>query len=374
MKILISNTLTRKSFDVINILLIHFSNTELIFGFSKIEKIKMKLVYRTVNSELLRKDENFFSDLNTISKKYKHEDIVFIPIEEETILKFLKYINKFGERNFKFSLPDLKFFNLSRNKNELNIFCEKNKIPCPKSISEKDFYSKKFDFPIIVKPKNGSGSNGISFAHNNQHLDNININFERDFVQELLPNAKNVEAGFYLCQKGEIISFYSHKRIRTYPETGGVTVFSEFQIDEKIRKSGAKIIKKLNWSGLLMIEYIFDKRDNQYKLIEINPRLWGSILLSEFSGVNFLKSYVNSSLNIKNININCKKNIYIRWIFPYDFIYFFKKIQNPFNFFKLNKNTCYINFTYSKPLKSFVFIILTYFNFSKIKNLFRKRI
>jgi len=374
MKILISNTLTRKSFDVINILLIHFSNTELIFGFSKSEKLKTKLIYRTVNSELLRKDENFFSDLDTISEKYKHEDIVFIPVEEETTLMFLKYINKFGERNFKFYLPDLKFFNLSRNKNELNIFCEKNEIPCPKSISEKDFYSKKFDFPIIVKPKNGSGSNGISFVHNNQHLDNININFERDFIQELLPNAKNVEAGFYLCEKGEIISFYSHKRIRTYPETGGVTVFSEFKIDKKIRQSGAKIIKKLNWSGLLMIEYIFDKRDNQYKLIEINPRLWGSILLSEFSGANFLKSYVNFSLNIKNININYKKNIYIRWFFPYDFIYFFKKIQNPINFFKLNKNTCYINFTYSNPIKSFVFIILTYFDFSKIKNLFRKRI
>jgi predicted ATP-grasp superfamily ATP-dependent carboligase len=374
MKILISNTLTRKSFDVINILLIHFSNTELIFGFSKSEKLKMKLIYRTVNSELLRKDENFFSDLDTISEKYKHEDIVFIPVEEETTLMFLKYINKFGERNFKFYLPDLKFFNLSRNKNELNIFCEKKEIPCPKSISEKDFYSKKFDFPIIVKPKNGSGSNGISFVHNNQHLDNININFERDFIQELLPNAKNVEAGFYLCEKGEIISFYSHKRIRTYPETGGVTVFSEFKIDKKIRQSGAKIIKKLNWSGLLMIEYIFDKRDNQYKLIEINPRLWGSILLSEFSGANFLKSYVNSSLNIKNININYKKNIYIRWFFPYDFIYFFKNIQNPINFFKLNKNTCYINFTYSNPIKSFVFIILTYFDFSKIKNLFRKRI
>ena len=372
MKILISNTLTRKSFDVINILLIHFSNTELIFGFSKSEKLKMKLIYRTVNSELLRKDENFFSDLDTISKKYKHEDIVFIPVEEETTLMFLKYINKFGERNFKFSLPDLKFFNLSRNKNELNIFCEKNEIPCPKSISEKDFYSKKFDFPIIVKPKNGSGSNGIRFVHNNQHLDNININFERDFIQELLPNAKNVEAGFYLCEKGEIISFYSHKRIRTYPETGGVTVFSEFKIDKKIRQSGAKIIKKLNWSGLLMIEYIFDKRDNQYKLIEINPRLWGSILLSEFSGANFLKSYVNFSLNIKSININYKKNTYIRWFFPYDLIYFFKKIQNPIIFFKLNKNTCYINFTYSNPIKSFVFIILTYFDSSKIKNLFRK--
>jgi glutathione synthase/RimK-type ligase-like ATP-grasp enzyme len=374
LKILISDVLLRKSFDVINILLLHFDKQDLIFGYSKHKKLITNLIYSSDSCELLRNDKNFSSDLLYISKKYKSEKIVFLPIEELTIINFYKFISNYGDMNFCYSLPSYESFKLSRNKNELNIFCEKNEIPCPKSISEKDFYSKKFDFPIIVKPKNGSGSNGISFVHNNQHLDNININFERDFIQELLPNAKNVEAGFYLCEKGEIISFYSHKRIRTYPETGGVTVFSEFKIDKKIRQSGAKIIKKLNWSGLLMIEYIFDKRDNQYKLIEINPRLWGSILLSEFSGANFLKSYVNFSLNIKNININYKKNIYIRWFFPYEFIYFFKKIQNPIKFFKLNKNTCYINFTYSNPIKSFVFIILTYFDFSKIKNLFRKRI
>jgi predicted ATP-grasp superfamily ATP-dependent carboligase len=373
MKILISDTLTRKSFDVVNILLIHFSNAEIIYGFSRNEIIRTSLIYKPKNIELLRIDENFNFDLNSISKKYNHDEIVFIPVEEETTLKFLKYINKFGKRNFKFSLPNLKFFNLSRNKNELNIFCEKNGIPCPKSISEKDFKLKKIDFPIIVKPKNGSGSKGISFVHNEQQLNEINIDFERDFIQELLPNAKNVEAGFYFCQNGKIISFYSHKRIRTYPELGGVSVFSEFLLDEKIKKSGIEIIKKFNWSGLIMIEYIFDKRDKQYKLIEINPRLWGSILLSEFSGANFLKSYVNYSLNIEDIKTDYKDKAYIRWVFPYDLIFFLKKIQNPFRFFKLNKNTCYINFTYSNPIKSFTFIILTYFDFNKLRKVLTQK-
>lgn len=371
MKILIPNTLTRKSFDVINILLIHFSNAELIFGISRTEKVKTRLIYNPVNSELLRKDENFFSDLNAISEKYKHDDIVFIPLEEDTTLSFLEYINKFGEGNFKYALSSLKFFNLSRNKNELNVFCENNGIPCPKYVSKKDFESHCFLYPVIVKPKNGSGSNGISFVQNRQELSEINIDLERDFIQELLPNAKDVEAGFYFCQNGKIKSFYSHKRIRTFPETGGVSVFSEFLKDEKIKEAGKKIIKELNWSGLIMIEFIFDKRDNHYKLIEINPRIWGSILLSEFSGANFLKSYVNYALKLENVMPNYKNKAYIRWIFPYDVIYFFKKIQNPMKFFKLNENTCYINFTYSKPLKSLVFIFLTYFNFNKLKKIFQ---
>lgn len=370
MKILIPNTLTRKAFDVVNILLIHFSNAELIFGISRGERVKTRLIYNPVNSELLRKDENFFSDLNAISKKYKHDDLVFIPVEEETTLSFLNFINKFGEGNFKYALPSLEFFKLSRNKNELNVFCEKSDIPCPKYFTKKDIDSNNFLYPIIVKPINGSGSNGIYFIQDSKELNEIDIDFKRDFIQELLPNAKDVEAGFYFCQNGKIKSFYSHKRIRTFPEAGGVSVFSEFLKDQKIKEAGKKIIEKLNWSGLLMIEFIFDKRDSQYKLIEINPRLWGSILLSEFSGAKFLKSYVNYALELEDVKTNYKKKAYIRWIFPYDVIYYFKKIQNPISFFKLNKNTCYINFTYSKPLKSLIFIFLTYFDFNKLKKIF----
>ena len=103
MKILISDTLTRKSFDVVNILLIHFSNAEIIYGFSRNEIIRTSLIYKPKNIELLRIDENFNFDLNSISKKYNHDEIVFIPVEEETTLKFLKYINKFGKRNMKIS-------------------------------------------------------------------------------------------------------------------------------------------------------------------------------------------------------------------------------------------------------------------------------
>ena len=48
-----------------------------------------------------------------------------------------------------------------------------------------------------------------------------------------------------------------------------------------------------------MIEYILDHRDNKYKLIEINPRMWGSIMLSEFCNSNMLDNYINISVGGK---------------------------------------------------------------------------
>ena len=115
-----------------------------------------------------------------------------------------------------------------------------------------------------------------------------------------------------------------------------------------------------------MIEFLKCTETDSYKLIEINPRIWGSIMLSEFSNANFLDSYVKLCFEKPIISNKILEEKYIRWIFPYDLIYFFKNPQNPFKFFKLNKETCYINFTYSNIFTSIKFIILTYFDAKKI--------
>ena len=88
------------------------------------------------------------------------------------------------------------------------------------------------------------------------------------------------------------------------------------------------------------------ERDNKYKVIEINPRMWGSVLLSEFCGTNFLQKYIDLILGKIEIENRPIKDCSIRWQFPYDIIYFIKHLTNPFRFFNSPKNTCHINFTY----------------------------
>ena len=300
MKILLTDIYFRKSFDIINILKLHYHPNCFIYTDTDVtlsSRLKSNLIYGAKTVHRLRKNNNFKQDLFKISTLYKDEEIVFIPIEESTTLIFMEFLSDtIRSHNFKFLLPNSETFLLSRNKEELNIFCEENQIPSPKYISRETFNLRTFRFPIIIKPKHGSGAKGIIYIENEEGLKGQSIDFDNFFVQERLPNSKEVEAGFYLCDKGEIISFYSHKRIRTYPETGGVTVFSQSSSSLDIKQSGETIIQKLNWSGLLMIEFIFDKRDNTYKLIEINPRLWGSIMLSEFCGAEFLNKYVDISM------------------------------------------------------------------------------
>lgn len=367
-KILITDIYFRKTFDVFNILNRKYKKEQLVLLVDKINwfnRLKCYFIYRSSNLQVLRKGKLFQSDLANIEHYFEQNKLIYLPIEEDTTLQFYKYLNSANSKILSL-LPDIDTFNLSRDKERLNKFCISNCIDSPAYISESSFKSRAFQYPIIIKPKIGSGAKGISYIECEDQLNELLVNFETHFIQERLPNSKDVEGGFFLCNQGNIISYYSHKRIRTYPENGGVTVFSKATYSEEIRQSAKRLVKKLNWSGLLMVEYIYDKRDNKHKLIEINPRLWGSVLLSEFCDADFLNRYVKLSLGNKIKNSKVIKKNSIRWVFPYDVMFFLRHLSNPFKFFSRDNKTCYINFTYSTYVRSFAFIFITYFDVKKI--------
>ena len=118
-----------------------------------------------------------------------------------------------------------------------------------------------------------------------------------------------------------------------------------------------------------MLEYIYDDRSDEYKLIEANPRIWGSIMLSEYSGANLLSNYIRICLGQPIEKPMMKEEAYIRWFFPVDLLNWIKKkgrIKNFWNF----KNTCVINWTYARKDRALMFILMSVFNMHNLKNLF----
>ena len=182
-----------------------------------------------------------------------------------------------------------------------------------------------------------------------------------------------MEAALFLCKEGEIVSYYSHKRIRTSPKKGGVTVFSKCTVNEDILGIGKSVLKKLNWSGFAMIEFMYDSETKSYKIIELNPRIWGSIMLSEYCGANFIQSYIDLCLGKVVSAPLINENTYIRWPFPYDLIDYIRGGFKLDFFWKLNRhNTCFINFSYSTKLRSIIFLITQVFSFKNLKKIINK--
>ncbi len=362
-KVLISDVNTRKAFDIFNIVKNYKYNIELCSDSSLFEKIILSLIY--LNNV---KNCNF--------NQLKDNSYVFLPIEEKTVLKFYEFIDNKELNNFKYLLPSKKSFELVRDKKKLSKFCLDNDIPTPREYSIEELLKlKQLPCKLIIKPSIGSGSVGIKFIDSYEELLKYkNLDFSKYIIQERLENSKDVKGGFFLFKEGKLISYYGHERIRTYPPEGGVTVFSKCDSNEEIKNIGAKLLEKLNWNGIAMIEFLYDSKSNQYKIIEVNPRAWGSILLSEFCGAKMLKNYINLSLE-KEIEFTLiNKNTYIRWIFPWDILLYIKSKGKIDNFWKISSDTCYINFTYSNIYRSLMFTLYNILDINKIKKLFTKLI
>lgn len=376
MKILITDCFTRKAFDIYNIIRRYYNDSHIILASSQERNWREQAIYSQKIGLLKKTDQlTFANDLLKISYRYTNDVIVYIPVEEDTTVFFIEFIRKSGQLNFKFCLPGIKSYNIARNKYLLNKFCQDNGIASPllfETITSDEFAKRTFR-PLIIKPRIGTGSKGIIHIDSLKDLIKVeNLNQKEYVIQEKIKNGKDVKGAFFLCRKGKVVSSYCHERIRTFPIEGGVTVYSKVSINESILKQGGELLAKLEWDGFAMIEFLWDENDNNYKVIEINPRLWGSILLSEMSGANFINNYINYCLDDKPSFPERNDNAKIRWL-PFEIMHLITSLKQTDNFWKLDtKNTCYINITYAKWYSIFFFHILFFVNLSSVKTFFSK--
>jgi biotin carboxylase len=152
-----------------------------------------------------------------------------------------------------------------------------------------------------------------------------------------------------------------------------VTVFSRSQYDPECKAIASRLIRAMNWSGFAMVELLHDDYTGEWKIIELNPRLWGSVMLSEFCGSRLLSNYVKMLSGEEPEPGEEHPDRYIRWIFPFDVINFLKGSIGPREFLNRRKlTTCYINITYSSFFRSLFFHVYLVARFRSISRFFRK--
>jgi len=173
---------------------------------------------------------------------------------------------------------------------------------------------------FIVKPTNGTGSSGIVYGEKLKDNDWKNHwgKYGNLIIQERIPReGKGIGVAILMDEKGECKAFFVHKRLREYPVSGGPSTdrISIYNMD--LVKKSINLLKSLSWKGIAMVEWKNDIRDGIPKLMEINPRFWGSLELAVRSGVDFPVLYAKLAMNenIENIT-EYKEEIRCRWMIP----------------------------------------------------------
>lgn len=130
-------------------------------------------------------------------------------------------------------------------------------------------------------------------------------------VQEYV---EGIARGYYaLAFNGIPLLEFTHQRIIEYTPIGGASLGAQGIVkDPRLFELGRKIIKKLKWNGMIMVETRYSDEKGIYYVIELNPKFWGSIDLPETLGYKFSALLVALHLYGYNYALKLKKKLKVR--------------------------------------------------------------
>jgi len=257
---------------------------------------------------------------------------MLLPMEDPTMALLATHRQQF-ERITSLPIESSAKLKRARDKGEVIRLARNLGIPVPKTwfirdLAELSQIQEELPYPVVIKPRRASGALGVAYPRNRQELVDqyrtIHRRFPFPLIQEKIPNqGPGYGASFLLDQKSDIKAAFVHKRLREYPVSGGASTARISTRYDQIRDMAASLLKALDWFGIAMVEFKMDPRDNTPKLMEINPRFWGSLALAIASGVNFPYLLYKMALgqNFKPVEAY-QLGVICRWLLPGDMLHY----------------------------------------------------
>lgn len=168
-------------------------------------------------------------------------------------------------------------------------------VPVTFSISDpRQLSLEKIPFPCIVKPDlEAVSAKSVRYCSDPRQL--------KKLVALTLQELKNDRAGvlvqevikgpghgfFALMDHGKPLRVFMHKRVREYPPSGGPSTAAAAYYSPRLEELGTRLLSHIGWNGVAMVEFKFDELRQDFVLLEINGKFWGSLELALYAGVNF---------------------------------------------------------------------------------------
>ncbi|MBV8149669.1 MAG: ATP-grasp domain-containing protein [Candidatus Eremiobacteraeota bacterium] len=140
--------------------------------------------------------------------------------------------------------------------------------------------------PIVFKHRRAGAIVARSATEAARFASNAGTAIDEYVAQEYI-EGRNGFGYFALFQDGREAAYFMHERLVQYPQDGGPSVVARSIRDERLRILGKELLTSLHWHGPAMVEFKRSDRDGELYLMEINPKLWGSLDLAIAAGCNF---------------------------------------------------------------------------------------
>jgi predicted ATP-grasp superfamily ATP-dependent carboligase len=238
-----------------------------------------------------------FLAAEVLSKPYK----VLLPMTDITV-RLIAEMREASVTSVNVPIPAAEKIRLSQDKCAMAAKAQEAGIACPQTWIVNDLpqtraLAERLSYPVVIKPRYSRfykdrrwWKGGVEFATGPGELiskcEKIHGRIPNPLIQERIEGEGR--GVFLLIWDGELKAAFSHRRLREKPPWGGVSVYSEsVPLDAELVQKSLRLLQSLDWQGVAMVEYKFDRRDGRPKFMEVNGRFWGSLQLAIDAGMNF---------------------------------------------------------------------------------------
>ena len=224
-------------------------------------------------------DDNYIPSIMDICKK-ENIDLI-IPTIDTELLKLAEEKEKIeSETNAKVHVSDLNVVKICRDKYNTQAFFEEHGFKVPRLITQKEIENKEYEFPMFIKPLNGSSSINTFKINNERELEFFLEYVPQPMVQEFIEGDEYTIDAFVDFNHNPI-TIVPRQRLAT---RGGEVLKGVVKKDREIIEEVKKVIEILKPIGHITLQCMKTKRGIEF--IEINPRFGGGAPISIKAGAN----------------------------------------------------------------------------------------
>ena len=152
-------------------------------------------------------------------------------------------------------------------------------------------------YPVVIKPRCGE-------AHGLKAKDRYCVAQDAEALARALERFRPYDPDPIIQEKvegdgegvsvlmagdGRLVRAICHRRLREYPMSGGPSTCCVTQYDEKKIDAAVRLLSHFGFVGLAMVEF------KGGRILEVNPRVWGTFPLTVFAGAGFCESYAREA-------------------------------------------------------------------------------
>jgi D-aspartate ligase len=279
----------------------------------------------------LTQEKEFVDLLINIGKRLPQKGVLF-PSNDEWVFAVSRHREQLSEY-YEFPFSDLETIESILDKKRLYKEAERLGIPIPKTWYPEEWdnlqeLADQLPYPCIVKPVEqrsfyeAFGVKVYQIDDKEQLLLMLKKTEEHGVViQEII--GQRLSDFYSLCsyvgRDRQLKGLFVGRKLEQYPASFGTGCLVTSEYVETIAKDGAEILQTLGYQGISESEFIYDERDEQYKLLDINTRTWKWIGLPIHSGIDLPFLAYQEAVG-QEVEAALKQRDQVKWVYMKDYL------------------------------------------------------